>query len=93
MISIPGSLFFVMSSAPAKHYGGDARCASEDPSIQRCPIKSRLESALGVRSSYVERNYAFPYIRLQQLGLSTRESRVGLSSIISCVQFSSHLVN
>ena len=26
------------------------------PSIQRCPTQSRLKSALGVRSSYVERN-------------------------------------
>ena len=58
MISIPGSLFFVMSSAPAKKYAGDARCASQDPSIQRCPIQSRLKSALGVRSSYVERNHS-----------------------------------
>ena len=54
MISIPGSLFFVMSSAPAKKYAGDARCASQDPSTQRCLLQSRLKSALGVRSSYVE---------------------------------------
>ena len=26
------------------------------PPTQRCPIKSRLKSVLGVRSSYVERN-------------------------------------
>ena len=32
MISIPGSLSFVMSSAPAKKSVGDARCASQDPS-------------------------------------------------------------
>ena len=31
MISIPGSLSFVMSSAPAKKSMGDARCASQDP--------------------------------------------------------------
>ena len=31
MISIPGSLSFVMSSAPAKKSAGDARCASQDP--------------------------------------------------------------
>ena len=53
MISIPGSLSFVMSSAPAKTSAGDARYASQD---QRCPIQSRLQSVLGVRFSYVERN-------------------------------------
>ena len=31
MISIPGSLSFVMSSAPAKKSAGNARCASQDP--------------------------------------------------------------
>ena len=31
MISIPGSLSFVMSFAPAKTSAGDARCASQDP--------------------------------------------------------------
>ena len=59
MLSILGSLSFVMSSAPAKKSAGDARHASQDPSIrgnQRCPIESRLQSVLGVRSSYVERN-------------------------------------
>ena len=63
MISIPGSLFFVMLSAPAKKYAGDARCASQDPSIprQRCPI----QSALGVRSSYVKRNYSKKKVLLQ----------------------------
>ena len=58
MISIPGSLSLVMSSAPAKTSAGDAR--SIHPSIhgnQRCPIQTRLQSVLGVvRSSYVERN-------------------------------------
>ena len=33
MISIPGSLSFVMSSAPAKLSVGDARYASQDPFI------------------------------------------------------------
>ena len=39
-----------------KKYAGDATCVSQDPSIQCCPIQSQLKSALGVRSSYVERN-------------------------------------
>ena len=63
MISIPGSLYFaklvMMSSAPAKKSAGDARYASQDPFIHSlidCPIQSRLQSVLGVRSSYVERN-------------------------------------
>ena len=36
----PRLSLFVMSSAPAKKSVGDARCASQDPSTQRCPIKS-----------------------------------------------------
>ena len=52
MISIPGSLFFVMSSAPAKNYAGDARCVSQDPSIQRCPIQSRLRIQVRIRSAF-----------------------------------------
>ena len=55
----PGYLFFaklvMMSSASAKS-AGDARYASQDPFIQRCPLQSRFQSALGVRSLYVERN-------------------------------------
>ena len=51
----PGSLSFVklvmMSSAPAKSAGG-ARYASQDP---YCPIRSRLQTQLGVGSYYVER--------------------------------------
>ena len=57
----PGSLSFaklvMMSSAPAKPVG-DARYASQEPIIQRCPIQSRLQSVLRVRSYYVERNKA-----------------------------------
>ena len=56
-----GSLSFaklvMMSSAPVKS-AGDARYASQDPFIlgnQRCPIQSRLQSVLGVRSYYIER--------------------------------------
>ena len=52
----PRLSLFVMATAPAKKSAGDARCASQDPSTQRCPIKSRLKSVLGVRSSNVERN-------------------------------------
>ena len=52
MISIPGSLSFetklMMSSASAKSAG--------DPRSVHCPIQSRLQSVLGVRSYYVERN-------------------------------------
>ena len=53
MISIPGSLSFaklvMMSSAPAKSAGvPDTRPKS--------PIQSRLQSVLGVRSFYDERN-------------------------------------
>ena len=62
MISIPGSFSFaklvMMSSAPAKS-AGDARYMSQDPFIHGnkcCPIKSRLQSVLGVRSIYVECN-------------------------------------
>ena len=54
----PGSLSFaklvMMSSALAKS-AGDARYASQDPFIH-CPIQSRLQSVLEVRSLYVERN-------------------------------------
>ena len=55
MISIPGSLSFVTSSAPAICAG----CQMLRPKIHRpttSPIKSRLKSVLEVRSSYVERN-------------------------------------
>ena len=48
----------MMSSAPAKS-AGDARNAYQDPFIhgnQCCAIQSRLQSVLGVRSFYVERN-------------------------------------
>ena len=34
MVSIPGSLSFVISSAPTKKSAGDPRYASQDPSIQ-----------------------------------------------------------
>ena len=66
MISIPGSLFFaevvMMSSGPAKSAGMlDTR-----PKIhsvdQRCPIRSRLQSILGVRSYYVEHNKTIYFI-------------------------------
>ena len=60
IILIPGSLFFawlvMMSSAPAKSAGG-ARYAYQDPFIRwsiACPIQSRLQSVLGVRSFYVK---------------------------------------
>ena len=43
MISIPGSLFFVMSSAPAN--AGDARCASQDPSIHGIVVPYNLDSS------------------------------------------------
>ena len=62
MISIPGSLSFaklvMMSSAPAKS-SGDARYASQDPLIHLLIVpvlQTRLQSVLGVRSYYVERN-------------------------------------
>ena len=45
----------MMSSAPAKS-AWNARCTSQDPCIQFCPIQSRFQSVLGVRSFYVERN-------------------------------------
>ena len=63
MISIPGSLSFaklvMMSSAPAKS-AGDVRYASQNPfthSLIGCPIQSRLQKQLGVRSFNVEYNY------------------------------------
>ena len=46
----PTLSLFVMSSAPAKRSAGDARCASQDRSIDpstTSPIKSRLKSVLG----------------------------------------------
>ena len=57
MISIPGSHSFaklvMMSSAPAKS-AGDARYAFQDPfiipSFVHCPLQSRLQTQLGVRS-------------------------------------------
>ena len=58
MISI--SILVMMSSAPAKS-AGDARYASQDPLIRSlidCPTQSRLQTQLGVRSFYVERNKA-----------------------------------
>ena len=59
MILIPGSLSFaklvVMSSAPAKS-AGNARYASQNQFNLRCPTQSRLQSVLGLRSLYVERN-------------------------------------
>ena len=46
MISISGSLFFVMSSAPAKKkYAGDARCVSKDPSIHGNVVPYYLDSS------------------------------------------------
>ena len=52
MISIPSSLSFaklvMMSSTPAKS-AGDARYVSQDP-FSCCPIQSRLQFVLGVRS-------------------------------------------
>ena len=45
MNTIPGSLSFVMLSAPAKKSAGDARCARPIHSLnQCCPIQSRLQS-------------------------------------------------
>ena len=67
VISIPGSFSFaklvMMPSAPAKS-AGDARYVSQDPFI-RCPIQSRLQSVLGVRSFYDEHNKvkSFSYFR------------------------------
>ena len=65
MISIQGSLSFaklvMMSFAPTKS-AGDARYGPQDPFIhscnQHCPIQSRLQSILGVRSFFVELNYS-----------------------------------
>ena len=65
MISIPVSLSFaklMMSAAPAKS-AGDARYASQDPLID-CPIQSRLQTQVGVRSFYAERNYLFYFLSL-----------------------------
>ena len=67
MISIPGSLSFaklvMMSSVPAKS-AGDARYAFQDSFIHSlidCPIQSRFQTQLGVRSFYVERNNRITY--------------------------------
>ena len=55
-LSLSLSLSFVMSSAPAKKSAGmpDVRPKIHRPTTN--PIKSRLKSVLGVRSSCVERN-------------------------------------
>ena len=64
----PGSLPFaklvMMSSAPANLRGVLDTHPKIHSFIQRCPTQSRLQSVLGVRSFYVERNnYAlFKYI-------------------------------
>ena len=50
----------MMSFTPAKS-AGDARYTSQElfiHSLIDCPIQSRLQSVLGVRSLYVERNKA-----------------------------------
>ena len=63
MISIPGCLSFsklvIMSSAPAKSAGGPDTRLKIHSFGQRCPIQSRLQSVLEVRSFYVERNNEF----------------------------------
>ena len=56
MISIPGSLSFVMSRAPAKKSAGDARCASQDPSTRDESHKISTQIRIRKRSSYVEHN-------------------------------------
>ena len=58
MISIPGSLSFVMSCAPAKKSAGDARYASQDPSTYDKSHKISTQISIRKRSSYVERNNA-----------------------------------
>ena len=68
MISIPGSLYFVMSSAaPAKENlrGMPDTRPKIHPLIhsgnQRCPMHSRLQSVLVVSSSFVERSNGSVY--------------------------------
>ena len=51
MISIQALSLFVMSSAPAKKSAGDARCASQDPSTQRCPI-IKISTQIRIRSAF-----------------------------------------
>ena len=61
MTTIPGSLSFaklvMMSSAPAKS-AGETRYTSQDIDIPFIdfPLQSRLQSALGVHSFYIEQN-------------------------------------
>ena len=53
----PRLSLFVMSSAPAKKYAGDARCASQDPStIHGKSHKLSIQIRIRKRSFYVERN-------------------------------------
>ena len=57
----PGPLSFaklaMMSSAPAKSSGMPDTRPKIQSFNQRCPIQSRLQSVLGMRPFYVERNY------------------------------------
>ena len=66
MILIPGSLSFaklkMMLSALAKS-AGDARFATQVPFLY-CPIQSRLQSVLAVRSFFLERTYKV-FLRLK----------------------------
>ena len=50
MISIPGSLSFVMSSAPAKESVGDVRCASQDPSTH--DKSHKISTQICIRSAF-----------------------------------------
>ena len=56
----PGSLSFaklvMMSSVPANPAGKPDTCPKIHSFNQHCPIQSRLQSVLGERSFYVERN-------------------------------------
>ena len=63
----PGRIYIKFGSSPLLWKGGggggvgkNARYTFQDPSIrwinEHCPIQSRLQFVLGVRSSYVEHN-------------------------------------
>ena len=79
MISIPGSLSFaklvMMSSGPANLRGmPDTR--PKIHSFLDCPIQSRFQSVLGVRSFYVERNkFVYKNFEVFWIGMSPSPAR------------------
>ena len=64
MISIPGSLFFVMSSAPAKKYAGDVRCASLKIHPSTATLSHTISTQVRIRSAFFLRPNAIRYLAI-----------------------------